>query len=134
VLFVQGGEENQLHPMSNVTDGTSNVVFITEQAGRNDHYIRRIRQSSNSGLTSAGWWGPWASYQHYQYQGYTADGTALGSACAVNCNNGQGLLSFHPGGINASRVDGSVAFISQTISVALMTELLTRDGGEVTNE
>lgn len=134
VLFVQGGEENQLHPLSRVTDGTSNVVFITEQAGRMDHYIRGKKQPSNSGLTAVNWWGAWASYQHYQYQGYTADGAALGSACAVNCNNGQGPYSFHPGGITAGRVDGSVTLLHQQIPVSLMTELLTRDGGEVTTE
>lgn len=134
VLFVQGGEENQLHPLSKVTDGTSNVIFITEQAGRNDYYIRGKRQATNSGLIVANWWGPWASFQHYQYQGYTADGTALGTACSVNCNNGQGPYAFHPGGVIASRVDGSVALISEQISLSIMTELLTRDGGEVNSE
>lgn len=133
VLSVQGGEENQLHSMNFVTDGTSNTILITEQAGRNDLYILRKRQPSNSALTSVNWWGAWASYQHYQYQGYAADGVSIGTACAVNCNNGQGPYSFHPTGVMVGYVDGSVRFISTSITIRGMMELLTRDGGELSN-
>jgi len=114
VLFVQENEENQLHPMSRITDGTSNTVLLVEQAGRNDSYIRKMKQPSNASLTTVNWWGSWPSYQHFTYQGYSADGTMTGTACAVNCNNGQGIYAFHAGGANVARVDGSVAFIQET--------------------
>jgi prepilin-type N-terminal cleavage/methylation domain-containing protein/prepilin-type processing-associated H-X9-DG protein len=133
ILSVLNGEEGQLHPMSKVTDGTSNTMFITEQSGRNDYYVRGRRQTSNAGLTSVNWWGAWPSFQHFQYQGYTADGLNLGSVCSINCNNGQGIYSFHPGGANVTYCDGSVRFISQTAPVALVTMQLTRDGGETVN-
>jgi prepilin-type N-terminal cleavage/methylation domain-containing protein/prepilin-type processing-associated H-X9-DG protein len=131
VLFVQNGEENQLHPMKRITDGTSHTILIHEQAGRSDYYIQGLKQTSNSGLTSAAWWDAWASYRHFTYQGYTAStATTAGAACAINCNNGQGTYSFHPGGANLAFCDGSIRFISETIPVGLMMSLLTRDGNE----
>jgi prepilin-type processing-associated H-X9-DG protein len=39
--------------------------------------------------------------------------------------------SFHTGGSNLVAADGSVHFISQTASTALLTQLCTYRGGEV---
>jgi prepilin-type N-terminal cleavage/methylation domain-containing protein len=39
--------------------------------------------------------------------------------------------SYHPGGVNSSRVDGSVRFETDRIDLALWRALSTRDGGEV---
>lgn len=65
VLFAQNGEENQLHPMRKITDGTSHTILIHEQAGRSDYWIQGAKQASNSALTNVNWWGAWASYQHF---------------------------------------------------------------------
>lgn len=42
--------------------------------------------------------------------------------------------SYHPGGVNTGRADGSVKFFNQDISIEVWTALATRNGGEVVNE
>lgn len=42
-----------------------------------------------------------------------------------------GLSSWHLGGCNMGRADGSVRFVSENIPSIIMTQLTTRDGGEV---
>lgn len=42
-----------------------------------------------------------------------------------------GISSNHPGGANALFVDGSVNFLTDSLSVETLTALITRDGGEV---
>lgn len=42
--------------------------------------------------------------------------------------------SFHEGGVNASRMDGSVGFVSSTIDILVWRGLSTADGGEVIAE
>ncbi|HEX4144033.1 MAG TPA: DUF1559 domain-containing protein [Pirellulales bacterium] len=134
VLFVQNNEENTIHPLRKITDGLSQTALIQEQAGRSNYYIFGTQQASNSGLTDVNWWGAWASYQHYTYQGYNGTSTNAGSQCAINCNNGQGTYSFHPAGANLSFCDGSVRFIADAIPVGVLMELLTRDGAETVPE
>ncbi|SIO60592.1 prepilin-type N-terminal cleavage/methylation domain-containing protein/prepilin-type processing-associated H-X9-DG domain-containing protein [Singulisphaera sp. GP187] len=121
----------KFQPLSAVTDGTSQTTLVHEQAGRPDYYLRGWKkQPSNSALTSVYWWDPWTSYSHFQFQGYAADGVATGWACAVNCNNGQGIYGFHPGGANVGFCDGSVQFFKETAAVRIVFALATRDGGE----
>ena len=139
VLFVQAppgapaaaSEENRIHPLRWITDGTSKTVLIHEQAGRSDYWIDGVLQSSNAKLTNVNWWGSWPSYQHFTYQGYTSPvGTAAGAGCAINCSNSQGSYSFHKGGANFAYCDGSVHFVSENVSVGMLMSMLTRDGGE----
>jgi prepilin-type N-terminal cleavage/methylation domain-containing protein/prepilin-type processing-associated H-X9-DG protein len=42
-----------------------------------------------------------------------------------------GISSSHPGGANALFVDGSVHFLTDSLSAETLTALITRDGGEV---
>ena len=124
--------QDALQPIANILDGTSNTTIIHEQAGRPDYYLRGpAKQPTNAGLNLPMWWGPWASWQHFQYQGYTADGRALGTACAVNCSNSQGIFAFHPGGAHVAFCDGGVRFLRDTVAVPVAFALATRDGGEV---
>jgi prepilin-type processing-associated H-X9-DG protein len=43
------------------------------------------------------------------------------------------LQGHHPGGTNILFADGSLRFVKQTISRAMLKALITRDGGEVIN-
>ena len=130
VLFVQNGEENQIHPLRKITDGTAHTVLLHEQAGRSDHYVLGVKQPTNDGLTNVNWWGSWASYEHFTYQSYAADGTASGTDCVINCNNGQGTFSFHPSGANLAYCDGSVRFMADDVPAVLFMNALMRDGEE----
>jgi prepilin-type N-terminal cleavage/methylation domain-containing protein/prepilin-type processing-associated H-X9-DG protein len=119
-------------PISQVTDGTSTTSLIHEQAGRPNWYLGSAKQpASTSNPTDVYWWDAWAGYAHFQYQGYAVDGQSAGWACAVNCNNGQGIYGFHPGGANVGFCDGSVRFLKQSVQVTVVFALATRNGGEV---
>jgi type II secretory pathway pseudopilin PulG len=129
-LYAGPREDNLPHPVTRITDGMSHTALVLEQAGRPDHYIAGAKQASNSGLQFAAWWMAWASHRVFTYQGYDADGKTVGAACAVNCNNSQGIYSFHPTGTCVAYCDGSVRFTSDDISVRLTYALLTRAGEE----
>ena len=122
--------------LADIRDGLSCTMFVTEQAGRAAFYIRGIHQASNAGLSQAQSWGPWASYQVFQVQiagddGITKDGP--GGACSVNCNNSQGVYSFHPAGAETVFVDGSVHLLSESIDPNILIALVTINAGEVIN-
>jgi prepilin-type processing-associated H-X9-DG protein len=51
--------------------------------------------------------------------------------CPLNCTNDSEFYGFHSGGCNAAFADGSVRFISQSISLTTLAALVTRAGGEI---
>ncbi len=118
-------------------DGTTNSMLVTEQAGRADYYIRGVKQPTNAGLSQATSWGSWPSYQVFQVQVFGSDGVTKdgpGGTCTVNCNNSQGVYSFHPGGANTALADGSVRLLGENIDANLLFALVTINGGEVIGE
>ncbi len=122
---------NAMQPRSKIVDGTSYTTVVYEQAGRANHYVRGVRQENYNKSVHPGWWGVWTSFQSFTYQGYTADGTANGKDCSINCNNAQGIYSFHPKGAFAVFCDGSVRFLAESIPVDVVLALASRDGGEI---
>ena len=124
--------QNEFQVLSAITDGLSNTTLILEHAGRPEHYVGRTKQPDNNALAAGpGWWGCWASYQSFHFQGYAQDKQRRGWDCAVNCNNSQGLYSFHRGGANALFCDGSVRFLAESLQVELAFALVTRDSQEI---
>ena len=112
---------------ANITDGTSNTILITEDAGRPRRWFAN-RPGPDQALEG----GPW---DHYKgpiiLQGSTLDGTAKPGQCALNCTNDQEAYAFHTGGANAVFADGAVHFLPQSISLRVLAALITRAGGEV---
>ena len=51
--------------------------------------------------------------------------------CCNECNGHIAARSLHPGGVNALSCDGSVAFYSDSIDLALWQSKATIQGGEV---
>lgn len=116
------------------TDGTTNTMLITEQAGRAEYYIRGQKQASNAGLSQATSWGSWPSYQVFQVQVFGSDAVTKdgpGGTCSINCNNSQGVYSFHTGGAMASFADGSVHMLSESLDANVLFSLVTINGGEI---
>ena len=115
-----------------LTDGSSNTLLVAESAGRHQVYARNR-------LTSA--WALNASYFDYnatiQVLGFSNDGLVPnGGCCVINCTNGGGaaayqMYSFHTGGMNALRGDGSVQFIRDSVAPAIVAALVSRNGQEV---
>ena len=122
-------------PISSITDGTSNTILMSEQAGRPDYYIGRTKQVSNSAMTNPLFWGGWASYQSVTAQGWNgATPPAAGGARAMNWSNSQGVYSFHVGGAQFGLCDGSVRLISENVSLKTLIALWTRDDGDIPGE
>jgi prepilin-type N-terminal cleavage/methylation domain-containing protein/prepilin-type processing-associated H-X9-DG protein len=129
-----------------VTDGLSNTTLSLEHAGYDVHYVKGVGMpmpSTDLTLDQPGVWGVWPSWCAFMVQGYSnltpgtypvSGLTPAGTACAINCNNGEGVFAFHPAGANAAMGDGSVRVLSQTMSVATLMYLVSRNGAEIIQE
>ena len=154
-----GGGTNAGIPFSMITDGTSNTFLIGEDAGGPDWYgtggqlIAKANTNGTAGPDApnkeGGWCDPNAAFSiDGSYQGCNAGyvGTAtkdvcvtsacgqpvasITGGCTMNCTNDSEFYAFHPGGCNVVFADGSVRFITQSISMTTLSALVTRSGGE----
>ena len=123
--------DNRFRALAEITDGLSCTLLVTEQAGRPNWYIKGAMQKTtvttpnNATTTINGntytqsnpaWWGCWASYQVFSVWTYSDDGLTQNGDCTINCNNSQGIYSFHRGGANAVFCDGAVHFLSENLT------------------
>ena len=110
-----------------ITDGLSNTVMVTEDAGRQANYIQG-RSGAGPVLNAS-----WADYNiKVLIHGTSANGQTInGGCCVINCNNDDEIYSFHSGGAMALRVDGSVSFLKQSTAPGVLAALITYKGGEV---
>ena len=133
--------------LTDVTDGLSNTIHLTESAAK--PYLYRAGKLVGIPPTSftqgGGWCRPASDIA--ALEGLTPDGTTVDGPIGINAANGlikttypdprygtDGLgqiYGFHPGGVNALFGDGSVHFIKQTINIRTLAQLVTRNGGEV---
>jgi len=124
-----------------VIDGLSNTICFGEIAGRQKIYYKG-RPNPGSTLTDGGLTlnCAWADYNTArQIRGYNAglvsplppgvDQPSAGCS-SINVSNVNGLYAFHSGGVNILRGDGSVTFLREATSPAVLAALLTRNGGE----
>ena len=119
--------------ISEVTDGLSNTLHVTEIAGGGLVYgANRQVLSTNTSLH----WRIWAGFSRLSMRGYSYDGLVQhGGNCVINCNSdGANPYSFHPGGAFCLLGDGSVRFVSQNIDLTTMVRIVTRDDGQPTGE
>lgn len=122
----------RIRRLREITDGLTKTLLFTEQAGRADHYILGRKQPTNAGLSQATAWGSWPSYQVFQIQIFGNDGTTKDGPglCSINCNNSQGVYSFHSGGAEAVFVDGSVRVLGESIDPNVLISTVTINQGE----
>lgn len=116
-----------------VTDGSSNTLILYERAGRNDLY-QRGKLITPNGTYGGGWADP-GIFEDW-VAGSSTDGSMHRGPCAINCANrsGDGGYSFHTGGIHVLLADGSVRFLSETVSQIVFANLGTHQGGQITPE
>jgi prepilin-type N-terminal cleavage/methylation domain-containing protein/prepilin-type processing-associated H-X9-DG protein len=127
---------DQQTALTAITDGTSNTIMITEDAGQPaEHILGR-----STGVTLAegrGWADPdgvsGSLDGTHPTTGRINDGSAsdVGGTCVLNCNNFSEPYGFHTGGLNVTMADGSVRFVSKSISAATFAALCTRDYGDL---
>jgi prepilin-type N-terminal cleavage/methylation domain-containing protein/prepilin-type processing-associated H-X9-DG protein len=120
-------------PILAILDGTSNTILLVEDAGQPTNWVLG---KSVAGLT--GDWG-WADPKFvFSIEGSNpstgavvkSSATSGNPSCSINCNNSGEIYSFHSGGAMAVFCDGSVHFLSQSISPPTMAALVTMAGNE----
>jgi prepilin-type N-terminal cleavage/methylation domain-containing protein/prepilin-type processing-associated H-X9-DG protein len=113
-----------------VTDGTSNTILLVEMSGRPYWYLpNRQRSTGTTNNPRTYGFGFWAHNNAHNISTFLADGSATGTACAVNCSNQFGVYSFHAGGANVALADGSVRLLSESVTPRVLAALITRAGG-----
>ena len=118
---------NCMTKLTDITDGASNTILLTEDAGRPRQW-RAGRPGDDQTIDGGPWAGFWTGIT---LQGSTFDGTSRPGPCALNCTNNREVYSFHRSGANAVFADGSVRYLKVGMSVPIMAALITRAGGEV---
>jgi prepilin-type N-terminal cleavage/methylation domain-containing protein/prepilin-type processing-associated H-X9-DG protein len=134
-------------PIAAVTDGLSNTVGVVEVCGLPERRIRSNRPpTAPPGSFLWGFLGPqvrspdgfWAGRMRgAAYHDGFIPAFGLGN-CAVNCVNGVDAgaspFSFHSGGANALRGDGSVTFLAESIDQVTYLRLTIRNDGQVVTQ
>jgi prepilin-type N-terminal cleavage/methylation domain-containing protein/prepilin-type processing-associated H-X9-DG protein len=141
-----GGGRNAGIPYSMILDGTSNTIMIGEDAGRPYWYGVSgdlISQTGRKPNKEGGWADPNANFSVDGSMPNCTDAFVGPSvkdicvpgptpdSCPLNCTNDSEFYGFHPGGCNAAFADGSVRFLSKSMSLCTLAALVTRSGGEV---
>jgi prepilin-type N-terminal cleavage/methylation domain-containing protein/prepilin-type processing-associated H-X9-DG protein len=133
---------NRMVRLSEITDGPSKTILVTECAGRPRHWRvgRKGPEPTEEHHVGGGPWTAWVT--GLQIQGSPFDGGSLVDSyqrgapgpCALNCTNTFEVYSFHPGGANAVFADGSLHFLNAGMDIRVLARLATRAGGEVVSD
>jgi prepilin-type N-terminal cleavage/methylation domain-containing protein/prepilin-type processing-associated H-X9-DG protein len=118
--------------LSNITDGTSNTLFLGEKHVHLKNFGRK--QGEN-------WSGTQNCFDNCMFNGdnLATSGRAVGTSVPLArvhepCANVPRFGSWHPGGVNFVLGDGSVQHFSFTTSLVMMQQLATREGGEAVTQ
>src|SRR5262249_8352553 len=91
--LVLGSATPILTRLTDIVDGNSSTILLTEDAGRPRLWRAGVRGTADDVLEG----GPW---NHYKggiiLNGSTADGTTKPGRCGLNCNNDGEVYSFQP--------------------------------------
>ena len=123
-------------PITHIADGTSNTILLCECAGRPDNYVLG-KDTGNSLSDQLGWASPDGVVGSIDGSNPTTGvvnggSVAMGAgACVMNCNNDSEPYSFHNGGVNVAFADGSIRFLSQSISPKTFAALCTARFGDL---
>jgi hypothetical protein len=124
--------ENRPSSISDIRDGLSHTILLGERLGGPDIYNGwyRVDRTSDNDVNGGGW-GDFLNGDHW-LRGSQYDGSGVGP-CAINCTNkrSSGFFSLHPVGCNFLLCDGSVCFVTESVSPHALASAATRAGGEV---
>lgn len=116
-----------------VPDGLSNTVMIYEIAGKQGIWYRGRNIAVPPALINLNsFYGDWNIARRVRGLSGANPAVPQEPGCSIiNVLNADNPYSFHPGGVQTARGDGSVGFVSASISPQVFVALLSRDGGEV---
>jgi len=140
--------EYQANRPSQITDGMSNTLMLSECAARPEAYVQGhqmtdaqfgaytddeiVRHGSQLVADDGiGWADPDAGFH---VKGVMPDGVTVYGPVFVNGINSGETYSFHSGGAQTLMSDGSVHFLSEHIDGWVYVSLCTRAGGEISSE
>ena len=106
---------------SDASDGLSNTLLLSEDAGRPIRYTFG-RHRGDKELTGSHWATPGGRFDINMVCSGGSFGTG---AQMINCTNNNELYSFHPGGADFALADGSVRFVEQSIDPDVLVSLIT---------
>lgn len=115
------------------TDGLSNTFCVIELSGKQNAYFRgRI---VGVGIQLNSYYGDWNIARHARgYSGANPAAPTQPGCSFINIVNENSPYSFHSGGIQTLRGDGSVGFISENLALQTFVAMVSRDGGEAMAE
>jgi len=123
---------NSFTKIAAVTDGLSNTIMIAEAAARPQSYILGKLAATQPTFMNGAWG---HSGNDIAVDGTNAAGSTLSAAadvptaCRVNCANQGEIYGFHTGGAVVGLGDGSVRFLSTSITLKNLQFLCARGDG-----
>jgi prepilin-type processing-associated H-X9-DG protein len=132
--------DNDILPLTKITDGLSNTLLLIEQAGRPFAWRNGKRKPGDGqfGMSpnARGAWAGWGSIAFGAANAETGEtpGRGNGTDCSVNCNNWFGIYGFHQNGANVLLCDGSVRFVGQNLDPLTFAYLTIRDDGHLIHQ
>ena len=121
---------NQIIGLAAVRDGTSNTLFVAEDAARPHWYkAGRLASAAASDRRPGGLWTH--PDNNIRLDGYDSTGTTQFGPCGVNCTNSDEMYGFHSGGISIAMCDGSARYLLDRVDIRVLARLITSAGGEV---
>lgn len=118
---------NRTWSIPEISDGTSNTLMMSEDAGRPDRWI--AGKMTDAGIAQDGGWAN--RDNEYIVHGYDVAAGSSPGTCHTNCYNGNEVYSFHQGGANHVFADGSVHFITASMDIREFVKLITKQAGDV---
>ena len=120
-----------------IEDGLSNTIMLTEQSSRQQLWLYGVRQPDitvDNVLTRTdsihwGFIGTWAGWQSQWARCHKPDGTedkTKQCTAYINANNNGGIYSFHKAGAYMGMADGSVRFMTESVTNDVLRAMLTR--------
>lgn len=111
------------------TDGLSNTLAFIEYAGRQTEFFRgRARPAPAVRFNASAC--DWATARHVKGLSGAVETNPGQAGCSIINVWNDNPYSFHSGGVQAVRGDGSVVFIPASIAPQVFAAAVTRDGGE----
>jgi prepilin-type N-terminal cleavage/methylation domain-containing protein len=119
--------------LGSIPDGLSNTVMMYEIAGKQGIWFKgRNIAVPPATINLNSFYGDWNIARHVRGLSGANPADPQQAGCSfINVVNANNPYSFHSGGIQTVRGDGSVQFMSASIAPQAFVALLTRDGGEV---
>jgi prepilin-type processing-associated H-X9-DG protein len=131
---------------ASVTDGLSNTIYYTEQAGKPIRYSHGSHALTTILATDSDSWSLqetiWSGLTAGDFEPCSGDGLTpfylsplpQNSTCRINCSNLYSPFGFHPGGVNIGLADGSVRFLKETVNQSIFAALCSYNGGEIVGD